>query len=76
MNEEMTNNDETLETLKQIQLDIGDASRNIHRLGSEYNHSKKLDPAKIRAVTISLNRASYLLREKITSMLSEEERDW
>ena len=72
MTEEMTNNDETLETLWQIQRDIGHASRNIHRLGSEYNHAKKLDPAKIRAVTKHLNRASYLLREKIKPLQDDE----
>ncbi len=75
MTEEMTNNDETFETLDQILTDIVYAGRNMERIIEEY-HPKKLDPAKIKAVIIHLNKASSLLREKIKPLLSEEDRDW
>ena len=76
MTEEMTQENETLKTLENIHQDLGFAIRNLERIIAEWRNVKNLDPAKIKAVTIHLNRASYYLREKITSMLSEEERDW
>ena len=72
MNEEMKNNDETLEALRQIQLDIGHAGRNLSRIGAQWRNGKFLDPAKIEAVTISLNRASSLLRDKIKPQIDDE----
>ncbi len=76
MNEEMTNNDETYETLWQIRTDIGFASRNLERIMVQYRNGKFLHPPKIEAVTFHLNRASYYLREKIKPLLPEEDRDW
>ena len=72
----LNNNDEILETLKNIDTDLGYASRNLSRIGAQWRNAKLLDPPKIRAVTLLLNRASHYLQEKITSRLSEEERDW
>ena len=68
----MNSNDEILKNLDQIFTDIALATRNMQRLAAEYSHSKKLDPGKIEAVTISLNKASYYLREKIKPIQDDE----
>ncbi len=57
--------DEILKTLKNIDIDIGYAGHNLQRIMVQYYNVKFLDPAKIEAVTIHLNRALIRLREFI-----------
>ena len=73
MTEEMTNNNnETLKTLENIQRDLGFARRNLGRIIAEWRNVKNLDPAKIEAVEFHLNKARYLLRDKIKPQIDDE----